>query len=74
MTRAKKAVEPRSPHIDRTMGAWSTGHACCCDEKCPMTLTTYIGGDQWMCWLHMTALGITREIQSTFEGTTRREP
>ena len=29
---------------------WTAGKCRCPD--CPMTLVMYIGGGQWICWLH----------------------
>jgi hypothetical protein len=33
---------------------FKAGHQCC-RKGCVMTLTTYIGGGQWICWLHALA-------------------
>ena len=29
---------------------WSAGQ--CCVHGCTMTMVRYIGGGQWLCWLH----------------------
>ena len=35
---------------------WIAG--TCCQQPCPMTLVTPIGGGQFVCWLHWLVLGL----------------
>lgn len=35
---------------------WTAG--TCSHRGCTMTLVMYIGGGQWLCWLHAVVLGV----------------